>query len=44
MLKLLDKKARKALVKTNFKGNLRKQTIRKRFSFIRKAHAFIINN
>jgi len=44
MLELLHKKVREALVKINFKGNLRKQTIRKRISLIRKAHAFATNN
>jgi len=44
MLELLLKKEKEALVKINFKRNLRKQTIKKEISFIKKAHAFIINN
>ena len=44
MLELLLKKEREALVKINFKKNLRKQIIKKRINFIKKAHAFVIRN
>jgi len=44
MLELLYKIAREALVKINFKRNLRIKTIRKRTNVIKKAHASIIKN
>jgi len=44
MQELLHKEKKEALALTNFKGNLRKTTIRKKTNFIRKAHAFVIKN
>jgi len=44
MQELLYKEEREALALTNFKGNLRKITIKKKTNSIRKAHASVARN
>jgi len=44
MLKLLAKKEKEALVKINSKKNLKKQNIKKKNNYVKKAHAFITRN
>jgi hypothetical protein len=44
MQELLRKEEREALALINSKRNLEKKTIRKRFNFIKKVHAFITKN